>query len=189
MDRQGRGRTGRWESGGQSGLGAQVRHPMCSDVNSVLLIFLVVGWCCRVGHLRRRTSAVEGISPGVTSVVVAEVCGSGLASRLMVLRGRRPVKGEPVREPCGLRPPPHGTVAARWPVARPPLTGQLPRQAWPGVEAGPAGARAGRGDHTWMSSGLLVILPVVGPGGVFVVAGSGFQAAVQDTDQPVAQLA
>jgi hypothetical protein len=40
-----------------------------------------------------------------------------------------------------------------------------------------------------ISRGLLLIFHVVGPGGVFVVAGSGFQAAVQDADQPVAQLA
>ena len=35
-----------------------------------------------------------------------------------------------------------------------------------------------------MSSGLL--LPV-GPSGVFVVAGAGFQAAVEDADEPVGE--
>lgn len=39
------------------------------------------------------------------------------------------------------------------------------------------------------SRSLVVFVVVVAPGGVFVVAGSGFQAAVQDADQPVAQLA
>jgi hypothetical protein len=105
----------------------------------------------------------------------------------MVLRGRRPVKGEPVRDPCGLRPP--RTEPSLRDGLRPPVTGQLSRQAWPGVEAGPPGMRAGRGVTHRISRGLLLIFHVVGPGGVLVIAGSGFQAAVQDADQPVAQLA
>ena len=39
-----------------------------------------------------------------------------------------------------------------------------------------------------MSSSFLLIL-VVCPSGVLVVAGAGFQAAVQDADQPVGELA
>ena len=39
------------------------------------------------------------------------------------------------------------------------------------------------------SSRLLILFVVVAPGGVFVVAGAGFQAAVQDAHQSVAQLA
>jgi hypothetical protein len=44
-------------------------------------------------------------------------CGSSLANRLMVLRGRRPVKGEPVRGSLRPAAAPHGTVAVRWPAA------------------------------------------------------------------------
>ncbi|MFD9192283.1 hypothetical protein ACFWCA_29135 [Streptomyces phaeochromogenes] len=40
-----------------------------------------------------------------------------------------------------------------------------------------------------MSSGNLLILLVVRPGGVFVVRGAGLEAAVQDPDEPVAELA
>ena len=41
----------------------------------------------------------------------------------------------------------------------------------------------------WVSSGDVLILGVVGPGGGLVVEGSGLQAAMQDADQPVAELA
>ena len=41
-----------------------------------------------------------------------------------------------------------------------------------------------------MSSGsLLILLGVVGPGDVLVVELAGLEAAVQDPDQPVAELA
>jgi hypothetical protein len=41
-----------------------------------------------------------------------------------------------------------------------------------------------------LSSGsLLILLGVVGPGDVLVVELAGFEAAVQDPDEPVAELA
>src|SRR5215472_16501544 len=49
---------------------------------------------------------------------------------------------------------------------------------------GGAGNGAGRSGGGWF--GLAVAVP---PGGVLVVAGAGFEAAVQDADQPVAGLA
>jgi hypothetical protein len=36
---------------------------------------------------------------------------------------------------------------------------------------------------------LVVFVVVVGPGGVLVVEGAGFKAAVQDADESVAELA
>jgi hypothetical protein len=40
-----------------------------------------------------------------------------------------------------------------------------------------------------MSSSFSLIFLVVSPGSVLVVAGAGFEAAVQDADEAVAQLA
>jgi hypothetical protein len=40
-----------------------------------------------------------------------------------------------------------------------------------------------------LSSGTLLILTVVGPGGVLVVFVAGVEAALQDADEPVAGLA
>ncbi len=40
-----------------------------------------------------------------------------------------------------------------------------------------------------MSSGSFVILMVVRPGGGLVVGGAGLEAAVQDADEPVGELA
>src|SRR5213592_3182318 len=40
-----------------------------------------------------------------------------------------------------------------------------------------------------MSSGWLFVLGVVGPRGVFVVVRAGLEAAVQDADEPVGELA
>jgi hypothetical protein len=39
------------------------------------------------------------------------------------------------------------------------------------------------------SSSLLILFLVVRPGGVFVVRGAGLEAAVQDADEAVAELA
>ena len=39
------------------------------------------------------------------------------------------------------------------------------------------------------SCGLDFLLSVLGPGGGLVVTGAGFQAAVQDADEPVGELA
>jgi hypothetical protein len=38
-----------------------------------------------------------------------------------------------------------------------------------------------------LSSGLLGLSLAVGPGGVLVVEGAGFQAAVEDADEPVSE--
>jgi hypothetical protein len=65
-----------------------------------------------------------------------ELRGSRFAARLMVLRGRWPVKGEPARGPLA----PNGTVAARWPAAtldRPaPSTSMAGCRGTPGACAG-----------------------------------------------------
>ncbi|MCA1693907.1 MAG: hypothetical protein LC749_03790 [Actinobacteria bacterium] len=58
------------------------------------------------------------------------VCwGASFACRLMVLRGSWSVKGEPAWD----EPPAEPSLRDG---LRPPVTGQLPRQAWPGVESG-----------------------------------------------------
>ena len=95
-----------------------------------------MGVDARTGESEPGVEACQDISPGPGVKSMADVCGSSLAIRLMVLLGRRPVKGEPVRGPLsGLRPP--RTEPSLRDGLRPPLTCQLPRQAWPGIEVGP----------------------------------------------------
>lgn len=56
-------------------------------------------------------------------------------------------RANPRGDPSGLWPP--RTEPSLRDSLRPPLTGQLPRQAWPGVEAGPAGVRSGLALGGW----------------------------------------
>jgi hypothetical protein len=122
-------------------------------------------------------------------VVVAEVCGSSLAGRLMVLRGRRAGKGRTragTPAACG-RPARNRRCAMACghpgPADSHDKPGRVSKQALRVCE--PVVVVTHR-----ISSGLLVVfVVVVGPGGVLVVEGAGFEAAVQDADESVAELA
>jgi hypothetical protein len=126
------------------------------------------------------------------------ICHVGGRGGGVWVQPRRPADGL-ARSPAGkgrtragtLRPAaaPHGTVAARWPVAT--LDRPAPTTSLAGCRRRPSGcaSRVVVVTHR-ISSGLLVVfVVVVGPGGVLVVEGAGFEAAVQDADESVAELA
>jgi len=107
-------------------------------------------------------------------VVVAEVCGSSLASRLMVLRGRRPVKGEPVRGPLRPAAGPARNRRCAMACGHPGPAGSHDKPGRVSKQALRVCEPAAVVTHRISGGLLLVFVVVVAPGGVLVIAGSGF---------------
>ena len=85
---------------------------------------------------------------------VAVRWSASFAYRLMVLRGSWSVKGEPAWDESYAEPSLRDGL-------RPPMTGQLPRQAWPGVELGLEGV-CDQSGHGETRHGNMLMIMVLG---------------------------